>query len=223
MEGVSPPDVVPPSANMVSQTVQLDSSKQTLSWSLHIHICARGPFQKSATPPSVPATPGMMAMQESNDALLDQLAQRQNMFAQLGNFMQQMQGETGSVEVWRQKLKELEELRKDKSELTAKLKRAEQKHAATKEELDKAQQAQAALQKDVEQLNGAVVAGQGARQDLEAQVEQWRASNSQLQVEVKQFQTEAGAAQMLATTNQELNAELGNLKLTMDAQAQDAR
>ena len=76
--------------------------------------------------------------------------------------------------------KELEELRKDKSELTAKLKRSEQKHAATKEELDKAQQAQAALQKDVEQLNGAVVAGQGARQDLEAQVEQWRASNSQL-------------------------------------------
>ena len=31
-------------------------------------------------------------MQESNDALLNQLAERQNMFAQLGNFMQQMQG-----------------------------------------------------------------------------------------------------------------------------------
>jgi len=165
----------------------------------------------TGAPPSAPmsshnGTPG------THENLIGQLQERQQVFAQLGNFVQAMQNETGSVDVWRSKLKELEDLRNERRELKGEVQTLQTQVQLTTGQLSKAHESSFGLQRDIERLNSVVVSEKSAHRRVLGELQQWDAKGAGLEAEVKRLSTEAAAAKMLADTNHELNTELGRMR-----------
>ena len=172
-------------------------------------------------PPSAPST--HISTPGTHENLIGQLQERQQVFAQLGNFVQAMQNETGSVEVWRAKLKELEDLRNERRELKGTIQTLQTQVQLTTGQLSKAQESNFGLQRDIERLNSVVVSEKSAHKRVLGELQQWDAKGAKLESEVKRLSSEAAGAKMLAETNHELNAELGRMRGEMDKQGVETR
>jgi chromosome segregation ATPase len=182
-----------------------------------IAIPAGGGGLPSAPSSNHVSTPG------THENLIGQLQERQQVFAQLGNFVQAMQNETGSVDVWRSKLKELEDLRNERRELKGEVQTLQTQVQLTTGQLSKAQESTFGLQRDIERLNSVVVSEKSAHRRVLGELQQWDAKGASLEAEVKRLSSEAAAAKMLAETNHELNTELGRMRGELEKQGVSAR
>lgn len=148
-----------------------------------------------------------------NEFLVEQLAQRQAVFSQIGNFVAAMQHETGSAEVWRAKLKELEELRQEKRALKHDLGSTQQQLARATEKLSKASAHKHEHKREGERLAAALSASLGKVAAAEHDSCSLRDKVAALEAETVRVGAEAATAAMLAETNHELNAQLARMKV----------
>jgi len=160
--------------------------------------------------------------QGNNDALIEQLAQRQQTFSQLGNFMTAIQNEAQSVELWRTKLKELETLKAERQSLKEELNRVQEQSA-------KATQSISSLSSQLSQLkNELALAHVQIKSESNGRIQAENESNrlvllvAQLEESSQKGELEAKAAATLLETNTELNTELGSMKKILDKTNADA-
>ena len=157
-----------------------------------------------------------------HEGLIEALAQRQQVFSQLGSFVTAMQNETGSAEVWRSKLKELEALRHEKRSLKHDLASANQQLQRSQQLEVKAAEKCKRLDSERRRSNEAAAMEQTAREKAETAASDLRARVAALEAEAKTLATEAKNATLMAETSQELNQELGRVRRELDATASNA-
>jgi len=162
----------------------------------------------------------------SNDALLQQLARKENLFGQLNSFFTQVQSETPSLETFKSKLADLERMRNERKELNAQLNAAGERIHDLSSANDDMKMRNESLQGDLVQLNERLL-NQTAKSDrlqgeLDSKAEQFMALETTLQDTIKALKTEYAetkqelehANESLAVareTNQELNTQVMNL------------
>jgi chemotaxis protein histidine kinase CheA len=166
---------------------------------------------------------GSIGTAQGHDNLIEALSQRQQVFSQLGSFVTAMQNETGSVEVWRTKLKELESLRADRRKLKHELAEKERALAKTTAACTKAQDAAKGLRKERDAERAAAAKANESRTQTEKEARQWRERAETLEVDTERLSGEAKVATMLAETNQELNTSLGRAQQELEQQRRSSQ
>ena len=138
----------------------------------------------------------------------DGLEQRQQMFAQLGTFIDQMSQETGSVDVWRNKLAELERLRVRVSELEGDLDGARRHADIAERSRVAAETERTASRAEIDQLKEALTSEKALTRRLMDDGARWKKAVETAREEAKAAQSAASEAQELRTGCQTLNDEL---------------
>lgn len=166
---------------------------------------------------------GSLGTAHGHDNLIEALAQRQQVFSQLGSFVTAMQNETGSVEVWRTKLKELEALRAERRALKQELGEKERALAKAAAAGSQAQAAAQRLRQERDADRAAAAAAAKREAAAEAEARRWQERAGALEADAKRLSGEAQLASMLAETNQELNLSLGRAQQELEQQRRGAQ
>jgi chromosome segregation ATPase len=107
-------------------------------------------------------------LSESSLALLDQLQRKDQMFAKLSGFLQEIQQTGNSVDEWQEKLDELDASRQANAELQSKLQGLSQQNNSLQSANVELNASVQDLQNDMVQLNDAVLQEQGEAEKLRA-------------------------------------------------------
>jgi cell division protein ZapA len=153
---------------------------------------------------------------QGNDALIEQLAQRQQTFSQLGNFMTAIQNEAQSVELWKTKLKELETLTNERQSLKKELTRAQEESISTSKTNTALTNQLSQLKNELAIANSQLKTEKLSKQQSQDECNRLLEMVAKLEESSKQGEREAKAAATLSMTNAELNQELGNMKALLD-------
>mmetsp|Transcript_68951 Transcript_68951/g.155967 ORF Transcript_68951/g.155967 Transcript_68951/m.155967 type:complete len:444 (+) Transcript_68951:696-2027(+) len=176
---------------------------------------ASTPFNSTGQSPlnNGPALVGTLAATDvpEGDAasILQQLAQRQQVYNQLGNFAAAMQHEASQADVWRDKLKELECLRVEKRALSADLAAAQ---AAAQARALEALEVERAVKRQATAREAELQTEKARCRTLEFERQTAVASLEVLRADAARLNGEAAGARALSETNAELTGELVRLK-----------
>jgi len=168
---------------------------------------ASTPFNSTGQSPlnNGPALVGTLAATDvpEGDAasILQQLAQRQQVYNQLGNFAAAMQHEASQADVWRDKLKELECLRVEKRALSADLAAAQ---AAAQARALEALEVERAVKRQATAREAELQTEKARCRTLEFERQTAVASLEVLRADAARLNGEAAGARALSETNAEL-------------------
>jgi chromosome segregation ATPase len=145
--------------------------------------------------------------------LVEQMDRKDNLFSQIGDYIQKVQAETGNNAVHvKKKLVELEETREKLNAAEGKLTDASHRANQMNAEIAQIRSYNESLRSDIEKLNAVVVAEKGLTQRQSQELSKWQETVGQLRQEKSQLKGESKRADVLQQANVELNDELNKAR-----------